>query len=387
MTGPRTLAVFGCSGSIGTQALEVACAHPDQLRVACLAAGGNADLVIEQAREFRPHAIAMADPAAAERVREAVGGFCEVGAGREAVEALAEHPEAEVQVHAITGIAGLRPMLAALRRGRHVAFATKEPLVAAGELVLQTAREGGGRLAPIDSEISALWQCMGGPSGSGRGVRRILLTASGGPFRTWERERIEAATVAEALNHPTWSMGAKITVDSASLMNKGLEVIEAMRFFEAPLDRIAVIVHPQSIVHSMVEFDDGSALAQMGRPDMRLPIQYALTWPDRLPCPSQSLNLLAHRRLHFDPPEEDRFPALRLGHETARRGGTAGAVLNAANEAAVWLFRAGEIRFTEIAALTEHAVSRHEYKENPTLEDLLAADRWARNEVLECSTC
>lgn len=379
MTGPRTLAVFGCSGSIGTQALEVARAHPDQLRVACLAAGGNADLVIEQAREFRPHAIAMADPAAAERVREAVGGFCEVGAGREAVEALAEHPEAEVQVHAITGIAGLRPMLAALRRGRHVAFATKEPLVAAGELVLQTACEGGGRLAPIDSEISALWQCMGGPSGSGRGVRRILLTASGGPFRTWERDRIEAATVAEALNHPTWSMGAKITVDSASLMNKGLEVIEAMRFFEAPLDRIAVIVHPQSIVHSMVEFDDGSALAQMGRPDMRLPIQYALLAPARPANPFDHMDWGAAMAMEFEPVDAERFPCLDLAYRAARLGGTVTTVLNAANEVANASFLEGRIAFGAIARTVEHALTDHEVRPADTLEAVESADAWARS--------
>lgn len=375
----RSLGVFGCSGSIGTQTLEVVRAHPDELTVACLAAGHNAERVVQQAREFRPWAIAMADPEAAARVRAAVGDECTVTSGFDAVEALAEHPGVEVQVHAVTGIAGLRPMLAALRQGRHVAFATKEPLVAAGELVLDTARAAGARLAPIDSEISALWQCMGGPEGPTAPVRRILLTASGGPFRLWDQARIESATVAEALNHPTWSMGAKITVDSASLMNKGLEVIEAMRFFGVPLDRISVIVHPQSIVHSMVEFEDGSTLAQLGRPDMRVPIQYALLAPRRPGNPFEHMSWSETLTMEFEPVDRERFPCLALAYRAAACGGTATTVLNAANEVANAAFLGGQIPFGAIARTVEDVVRRHEVGPANTLDAVEAADSWARD--------
>jgi 1-deoxy-D-xylulose-5-phosphate reductoisomerase len=375
----RKLAIFGSTGSIGTQTLDVARTHPDQLQVVCLAAGSNADLAIEQAKEFKPQAVAMASEEAAEKVADALGSSCVVSGGTAAVEDLGGHPEAEVQVHAITGIAGLRPMLAALRCGRHVAFATKEPLVAAGELVLSTCCQGGGRLAPIDSEISALWQCVGGPRGGAAGVERILLTASGGPFRTWPKERIESATVQEALNHPTWDMGAKITVDSASLMNKGLEVVEAMRFFQVPLDRISVIVHPQSIVHSMVEFADGSTLAQLGRPDMRLPIQYAIVAPERPRNAFEHMDWSRALSMEFEPVDMGKFPCLRLAYEAARAGGTATTVLNAANEVANAAFLKGEIPFGAIARTVEHALESHEPGPADTLRAAEAADAEARD--------
>ncbi len=381
----QRIVVLGSTGSIGQNTLEVLAGLDHRYEVVGLAAGTQWKPLAQQAKDWRPKAVAITDVANVDALRSAVDRNTRVYAGPRAMVELIEAEACEVVVSAVVGAAGLPATLRAVELGRRIALANKETLVVAGALIAPLARQTGAALIPVDSEHSAIFQAL--QAGRHSEVRRIILTASGGPFRTWDTQRMAQATLEDALNHPTWAMGPKITIDSATMMNKALEIIEARWLFDMPADRISVLVHPESVVHSLVEFCDGSLIAQLGSPDMRLPIQYALTWPDRLPCPSQSLNLLAHRRLHFDPPEEDRFPALRLGHETARRGGTAGAVLNAANEAAVWLFRAGEIRFTEIAALTEHAVSRHEYKENPTLEDLLAADRWARNEVLECSTC
>ena len=381
----QRIVVLGSTGSIGQNTLEVLAGLDRRYEVVGLAAGSQWKPLAQQARDWRPKAIAITDVANADALRSAVDRSVRVYTGPQAMVELIEAEACEVVVSAVVGAAGLPATLRAVELGRRIALANKETLVVAGALIAPLARQTGAALIPVDSEHSAIFQSL--QAGRRSEVRRIFLTASGGPFRTWDTEQMARATLEDALNHPTWAMGPKITIDSATMMNKALEIIEARWLFDMPADRISVLVHPESVVHSLVEFCDGSLIAQLGSPDMRLPIQYALTWPDRLPCPSQSLDLLAHRRLHLDPPEEDRFPALRRGHEPARRGGTAGAVLNAANEAAVGLFRAGEIRFTEIASLTEHAVSRHEYKENPTLDDLLAADRWARNEVAECSTC
>ncbi len=381
----QRIVVLGSTGSIGQNTLEVLAGLDRRYEVVGLAAGSQWKPLAQQARDWRPKAIAITDVANADALRSAVDRSVRVYTGPQAMVELIEAEACEVVVSAVVGAAGLPATLRAVELGRRIALANKETLVVAGALIAPLARQTGAALIPVDSEHSAIFQSL--QAGRRSEVRRIFLTASGGPFRTWDTEQMARATLEDALNHPTWAMGPKITIDSATMMNKALEIIEARWLFDMPADRISVLVHPESVVHSLVEFCDGSLIAQLGSPDMRLPIQYALTWPDRLPCPSQSLDLLAHRRLHFDPPDEGRFPALRLGHETAQRGGTAGAVLNAANEAAVGLFRAGEIRFTEIASLTEQAVSRHEYKENPTLDDLLAADRWARNEVTECSTC
>jgi len=384
------LAVFGSTGSIGGQALEVARAHPDRMRVTALAAGKRADLLIPQVVELRPEAVAVADPLAGAEVRSMVGHLARVEIGPDAVAALAADACCDTQVHAITGIAGLRPMLAGLAAGAHVAFATKEPLVAAGELVLRECARHGGRLAPIDSEISALWQCIGPERSwteSPSHVRRILLTASGGPFRTWPAERIRSATLAQALDHPTWRMGAKITIDSASLMNKGLEVVEASRFFGVPAERIEVIVHPQSVVHSMVEFDDGSTLAQLGRPDMRLPIQYALLAPDRPEGQWDRLDWREIGRLDFEPVDLTRSPCLRLAYESLRAGGTATTVLNAANEVANAAFQAERIAFGAIAASVEYALERHLVRAADTLDEVEDADGEGRRLAAEFMGC
>lgn len=375
------LAIFGSTGSIGEQTLDVVRAHPHSISVVALAAARNAERLIAQAVEFRPAAVAVSDTEAGEQVREALAGRCRVEIGPEAVEALGSCPEADAHVIAITGIAGLRPMLRAIEAGRHVAFATKEPLVAAGDLVMDLACRSGAVLAPIDSEISAIWQCA--RSARAEAIRRILLTASGGPFRTWPADRIYHATVSDALAHPTWTMGAKITVDSASLMNKGLEVIECMRFFGVPLERLEVLVHPQSIVHSMVEFVDGSVLAQLGCPDMRLPIQYALLGPERLPNPFARLDWSSPVSLEFERPDLARFPCLRLAYEAAALGGTATTVLNAANEVANAEFVAGHIPFGRIALAVESALAQHSAQPAGDLATVEEADAWARSRALE----
>ncbi len=372
----RNLAILGSTGSIGVQTLDVARTHPDRLRVAALAGGRNAALLIEPACEFGCEVGAVADGAAGAVVARSLRDVCEVRVGPAAVESLGDLDSVDTHVVAITGFAGLRPMLRALRRGRRVCFATKEPLVAAGDLVLAEASESGALLAPIDSEISALWQCLGG-SGASDGHRR-LLTGSGGPFREWSAERIEDASIEDALAHPTWSMGAKITVDSASLMNKGLEVIEAMRFFGVPLETVQVVIHPQSVVHSMVEFDDGSVLAQLGRPDMRLPIQYAILRPDRPPNAFDRIDWLHAGALTFEEPDTERFPCLRLAYEAARAGGTAPTVLNAANEVANAAFLSGGVPFGAIARAVEFALAAHRPSIPASLADVEDADSEGR---------
>jgi 1-deoxy-D-xylulose-5-phosphate reductoisomerase len=374
---PLGLAVLGSTGSIGEQTLDVVRTHPDRLRVVALAAGRNVERIVAQAREFGPEVVALADAAAAETAARELAGQCEVRAGWEAIEELGSLASAEAHVIAITGIAGLRPMLRAIDGGRLVAFATKEPLVAAGELILEHARRSGARLAPIDSEISALWQCLGGERAGGN-VTQLLLTGSGGPFRSWPEERIAAASVEDALAHPTWKMGAKITVDSASLMNKGLEVIEAMRFFGLAEDRVRVVIHPQSVIHSMVEFVDGSVLAQLGRPDMRLPIQYALLQPDRPANAFDHLDWTTLRELTFEEPDPLRFPCLRLAFEAAHAGGSAPTVLNAANEVANAAFLAGRIPFGGIAAAVEHAMGLMPARPIESLSSVEDVDRLAR---------
>ncbi len=377
--------LLGSTGSIGQNTLEVLAGLGDRYVVVGLAAGSQWKALAQQARFWRPEAVAISDAVNADALETALGGQTRVFAGPDALVELVEAVDCDCVVSAVVGAAGLPATLRAVEQGRRVALANKETLVVAGGLIAPLAKRTGAALLPIDSEHSAVFQAL--QAGRHHEVRKIYLTASGGPFRTWDGERIASATLEDALNHPTWDMGPKITIDSATMMNKALEIIEARWLFDMPSERIDVLVHPESVVHSLVEYCDGSVIAQLGSPDMRTPIQYALTYPNRVACPSHALDLLAHGRLHFEPPDPQRFPALRLGHETARRGGTAGAVLNAANEAAVAAFRAGEIRFPEIVEVTEQALRRHEWKDNPSLDDLLAADRWARNEVAECTTC
>lgn len=379
----KRIILLGSTGSIGCSALEVAAALDHQVRIVGLAANRDWRKLADQARRTGAAAVALADDRHYDDLRQACPPGTRILTGADGLVELVETLEADFVLSAIVGAAGLPATLAAVRRGLDVGLANKESLVIAGPLLMPLARERGSRLIPVDSEHSAIFQSLA--SGRIEEVRRIYLTASGGPFRTWPAERMAEATIQEALNHPIWSMGPKITIDSATMMNKALEVIEAHHLFGFEVDQIEVLVHPESIIHSMVEFRDGSVIAQLGTPDMKTPIQYAITYPDRVEGLAESLDWSTARTLRFEPPSFERFPALRLGYEAARRGGTCGAVLNGANEAAVERFRAGEIPFGQIAALVETALRRHKDIEAPSLEALLAADAWARQEVCECT--
>lgn len=378
------ICVLGSTGSIGRQTLAVVERFPEKLRVAALAAGRRVDALAEQVERFRPELVAVADAAAAASLRARLGpGAPPVLAGAEGIEAAARHP-ADVVVAGLVGAAGLRPTLAAVRAGRRVALANKEVLVMAGALVVREAARAGAEILPVDSEHSAVFQVLAGQRRED--VARIVLTASGGPFRTWPAERIARATVDEALRHPNWSMGPKITVDSATLMNKGLELIEARWLFDAPPAQLGVAVHPESIVHSWVELVDGSVLAQLGLPDMRGPIALALSWPERLPLGLPRLDLPALGRLHFEEPDLARFPCLALAFDALRAGEAAPAALSAANEVAVAAFLAREVPFPAIAAVVRdvlEGLTARAGAELSTLEDVLAVDAWARQAARE----
>lgn len=371
----KKVAVLGSTGSIGRQALEVAAALPQEIQITALAAGSNVELLAEQVRRFRPPLVAVA---AKERWRELkellAGEKVTILAGEEGVTAVAE-AEGDLVLAAIVGIAGLKPALAAIRRGKDVALANKEALVTAGHLVQAETRRRGVKIIPVDSEHSAVFQAL--QAGRPAEIKRLLLTASGGPFRTWPKGALQHVTAKEALQHPNWRMGAKITVDSATLMNKGLEVIEARWLFDVELEKIEVLVHPESIVHSLVEFVDGAVVAQLGLPDMRLPIQYALTYPRRLPAPWPRLDLIG-RTLTFAAPDTERFPCLALARAAAEKGGTYPTVLNGANEVAVEEFLKGRLSFLGIPALVEKVLTGHTPVPEPDLEAVLAADAWAR---------
>lgn len=381
----REVVVLGSTGSIGTQTLEVAALFPERLRIRALSAGRNWELLAEQARAVRPERVAIVEEAAAGPLRAALADTgIEVLVGAEALVTLASDPEADVVVGAVVGAAGLRPTLAALEAGTDVALATKEALVIAGALVTEVSARTGARVLPIDSEHSALFQCLvGEPAAS---IERVILTASGGPFRDRDPRTFGSVTAAEALAHPNWDMGARISVDSATMMNKGLEVIEARWLYDLAPDQIGVVVHPQSIVHSVVEFVDGSAKAQVGVPDMRVPIQYALTFPDRWPAPHPRLDWGTLGTLDFRAPDLDAFPALALAFRAMEEGGAAPAVLNAADEVAVAAFLDGQIGFTDIARLVEEAMDAHGGAPANTLDDLLAADSAARQHVRQSLT-
>lgn len=372
----RGVAVLGSTGSIGTSTLQVIERLSEHFHVVALTAGRNVQLLIEQARRFRPRFVALASREDAAAAREALGAGIQVGWGPEALVEAASLPEASIVVTAVVGAVGIPATIAALQAGKRVALANKESLVAAGELVTKTAAAGEGEIIPVDSEHSALHQCLRGEAT--KSVSRLWLTASGGPFRTWPLERMRSARPEEALQHPTWRMGGKITIDSATLMNKGLEVLEAYWLFGVALDRIDVVVHPQSIVHSMVEFVDGSILAQMGPPDMKGPIQYALRYPQREQNRFGTLSLTELGTLTFEPPDTERFPALRLAYEAGRMGGTAPAALSAANEVAVSAYLEGRIGFLDIARCVEDVLGRHRPVPADSLESVLAADEWAR---------
>ena len=375
----RTLSILGSTGSIGRQTLEVAgaCGH----RVAALTVNRSVDLAEEQARKFRPELVAAVDETAAAELRVRLADTpVRVVSGKEGLMEAACLPAADTVVTAVVGIAGLEPTLAAIDAGKRIALANKETLVCAGELVMDRAAEKGAEIVPVDSEHSAIFQCLQGLRDK-KEVRRLIITASGGPFFGKSREELAHVTRAQALKHPNWSMGAKITIDSATLMNKGLEFIEAMRLYRMPPEKIGIVVHRESIIHSMVECVDGAVLAQMGSADMRLPIQYALTWPERTEGPVTPLDLLNCPPLTFRAPDTHTFRCLALALDCARKGGNSTAVLNGANEAAVELFLEDKIGFLDIARLVERALAAVPFVEKPTLDDILAADRAARQAV------
>jgi 1-deoxy-D-xylulose-5-phosphate reductoisomerase len=375
----KNVVLLGSTGSIGTSTVKVAEDLPDRIRLIGLAAGNNMELLLEQTRRQRPEAISISDPAKARELGDLLGTGTEVFSGSQGLIKLATMPSADIVLIAIVGTAGLAPALAAIRAGKDIAVASKEILVMAGEIVMNEARQHGVRVLAVDSEHSAIFQCLDGkPADS---VRRLWLTASGGPFRATPKEEFPQITVERALKHPSWVMGRKITIDSATLFNKGLEMIEARWLFDIGMDRVSVVVHPQSVVHSMVEFVDGSMLAQLSTPDMCLPIQCALTYPDRVASERVQTNLARLGSLTFEEPDPDRFPALVLARRAGEVGGTLPAVLNAANEVAVDAFVNRRISFPEISETVRRTMDSHRVVEHATLEQILEADAWARREA------
>jgi 1-deoxy-D-xylulose-5-phosphate reductoisomerase len=380
----KGVAILGSTGSIGTSTLDVVARHPDRFRVAALTAATHWEALLAQCERFRPAVAVMTDTAAAQRLADAVGARglpTRVHAGADALADAATRDDVDYVMAAIVGSAGLLSTLAAARAGKRVLLANKEALVMSGRLLLDAAQASGAELVPIDSEHNAIFQCMPAGYVAGRGaegVRRVLLTASGGPFLRTPPERLSRVTPDEACRHPKWSMGRKISVDSATLMNKGLELIEAQLLFGLPPGGVEVLVHPQSIVHSLVEYTDGSVLAQLGNPDMRTPIAHALAWPGRIESGVESLDLVRAATLQFEAPDHARFPCLGLALEAARVGGTLPAALNAANEVAVAAFLGGQLNFTAIATVIEDVVEAHQPVAAAGLEDVLAADAWAR---------
>jgi 1-deoxy-D-xylulose-5-phosphate reductoisomerase len=381
MTGRvKNVAVLGSTGSIGQSGLAVIGASQGRLQTVALSAHSRTDVLARQAAETAPRWIVVTDPQAAERQDwSRLPKETELLVGPAALETIVARPEVHVVLASIVGSAGLRSTWAAIEAGKTIALANKETLVVAGPLVVAMAERRGVQILPVDSEHSAVFQAL--QAGRREEVRRIVLTASGGPLRNHSLEQMAEVTVAQALAHPTWDMGPKITVDSATMMNKALEIIEARWLFDLEVSQIDVVIHPQSIVHSLVEFVDGSVIAQLSPPDMKLPIQYALLWPERTAGVAARLNWAQSLRLDFEPPDLDRFPALELGREAARAGGTTGAVLNAANEAAVAGFLRGELAITDIVPACRDVLDHHDFDPSPSLADLIRLDAWARQEV------
>ncbi len=385
MTRPaRNIVVLGSTGSIGCSTLEVVAAAQGRLQVTGLSAHRSCQQLVRQAQEFLPHwVVATDEQAAAAADWRDLPAETELLIGMEGIHRVVSEPEVDVVVASIVGSAGLTGAWTAIQHGKVLALANKETLVMAGPLVMAKATECGATILPVDSEHSAIFQAL--QAGGRDEVRRIVLTASGGPFRLYTAEQLERVTIEQALEHPTWQMGKKITVDSATMMNKALEVIEACWLFALPPEQVDVTIHPQSIVHSLVEYQDGSVVAQLSPPDMKLPIQYALTYPQRWEGPATKLDWSRSFSLDFFPPDQERFPAIALGHEVARRGGTAGAVLNAANEAAVERFLAGELRFTDIVPACRAVLTYHDFDPSPSLDALWKLDAWARREITRWS--
>ena len=375
----KGITILGASGSIGVSTLDVLARHPDRFHVFALTANSNVDKIFEQCQRFQPRYAVMVETAAAtllEKRLQAVGSEVVVLAGAEALDAVASSPETDYVMAAIVGAAGLLPTLAAARAGKRVMLANKEALVMSGQLFIDAVREHGAELLPIDSEHNAVFQCL--PTDGRKGVEKILLTASGGPFRTWSSSDLQGVTPEQAVAHPNWSMGQKISVDSATLMNKGLEVIEACWLFGLPAERVEVVVHPQSTIHSMVSYNDGSVLAQLGNPDMRTPIAYALGWPERLVSGVAPLDLFATARLDFERPDRERFPCLLLAYDAHARGGYATIALNAANEVAVKAFLGREIGFADIPLLVKDVMHQASAGTPMNLDDILIQDEESR---------
>lgn len=381
MQQKKGVAILGSTGSIGTQALEVIEAYPDFFDLQVITAQSNAQLLIEQAKKFQPNAVVIVDETLYSTVKEALSSEdIHVYAGKEALCQVVEFNEVHVVLTALVGYAGLKPTLAAIDAGKDIALANKETLVVAGEIVTQRARERGINIYPVDSEHSAIFQCLVGEFHNP--IEKIYLTASGGPFRGWTTQQLETVTKAQALKHPNWTMGAKITIDSASLMNKGLEVIEAKWLFNLKPEQIDVIVHPQSIVHSLVQFTDGSMKAQMGLPDMKLPIQFALTYPDRFTTDFPRFNFMDYPQLTFEQADRSTFRNLDLAYEAMHRGGTAACALNASNEIAVQLFLEDKIGFLDIARTNEFVMNEASFIQKPSYEDYVAIDAMSREMAL-----
>ena len=373
----KFVSILGSTGSIGRQSLDIISRMPD-VKVAALTAGSSVELMAQQCREFKPQLAVMATEEAAQKLKEALSDLdIRISWGEEGLVEAATVSEAECVITAVVGMVGLKPTLAAIRAGKRIGLANKETLVCAGELVMDEAEKHGAQIIPVDSEHSAIFQCLMGNTDR-REVKRLILTCSGGPFYNKTPEELKNVTRADALKHPNWKMGAKITIDCATLMNKGLEVIEAMRLYRMPLEKVSVLVHRQSIVHSMVEFVDGAVMAQMGAPDMRLPIQLALTYPQRLSCPVDALDLTTCGALTFVHPDLERFPCLQLAFDCAQKGGTACPAMNGANEEAVAMYLRDEIGFYDIYRLVSAAVDAVPFIQNPTLEEILETDRLAR---------
>ena len=371
-----TISILGSTGSIGRQTLSVA--EHLGVQVCALTANGNVDRIEEQARKFQPKLCVMMDPEAADELKKRLSGTgITVRSGMDGLIEAASMDEAETVITAVMGMVGLRPTLAAIQAKKRIGLANKETLVCAGELVMAAAEQYGAEIVPVDSEHSAIFQCLMGCRDRSE-IKRLILTASGGPFYGKTFAELESIKKEDAFKHPTWTMGQKITIDSATMMNKGLEVIEAMRLYHLPLSQVDVVIHRGSIVHSLVEFCDGAIMAQLGVPDMRIPIQLALTYPNRLPSPAEPLDLLSCGPLEFLPPDQENFPCLKYAKEAVTTGGTACAILNGANEAAVGLFLKDKIGFNDIPRKVRHALDTVPVQQNPTLEDILSADRLAR---------
>jgi len=379
----KKITILGSTGSIGRSTLDVAQQHPDAFEVVGLAAHSNWERLAEQVAAFSPERVAVVDPSAAQKLSAALNGRCpDLLTGEEGVRQLAAWQKPDMMISGIVGAAGFTSTLAAVMSNVNVGLANKESLVTGGHIIMREARDRNVRILPVDSEHSAVFQSL--LAGNAREVKKIILTASGGPFRTWPKESFDRITLADALKHPNWKMGKKITIDSATMMNKALEIIEARWLFDMPVEKIEVVVHPQSIIHSIVAFQDGSMIAQMGVPDMRVPIQYALTFPDRLPSTVKPADLAAIGSLDFEKPDPDKFPAVALGFRAAHEGGTSGAVLNAANEAAVAAFLDEKIPFTRIVQVVEAVMDQQSFIQDPSVEDIMAIDQWAREEAFRC---